>query len=109
MKLTITPEAEKQLNQLKNENDNYLLLWYDTEGCGCGVNGVPTIKFIQNKNNTYHEIETETNMLALIDGDQKVFFANDMKLDSKKGVFRLSSNEGILNAFIPLQSVCSTK
>lgn len=108
MKLVITPEAEEQLNQLKRATDNYLFLWYDTEGCGCGVNGVPTVKFIQDKKDTYDEVESNNSIPVLIDGHQKVFFANEMKLDAKKGNFRLSSKEGILNAFIPIQHLAST-
>ncbi|OZU90041.1 hypothetical protein CIL03_02575 [Virgibacillus indicus] len=105
MKLSISPEARKQLNQLNTENSRYLLLWYDTDGCGCGVNGMPTIRFTNEK--TSSDIKVDNDMYSvLIHKQQATFFAENMSLSLVNGVFRLSSPEGILNPFISQQSVC---
>ena len=104
MKLMITPEAEQQLKQLNQDADSNLLLWYDIEDCGCGVNGLPTIRFIKEKKSFYTPIENDR-ITTYIDADQAVFFAEEMKLDIHKGMFRLSSKEGILNPFIPAQNL----
>lgn len=105
MKLTISSEAKEQLNQLNTENSRYLLLWYDTDGCGCGVNGLPTIRFTNEKTSSDIEIENDMHSV-LIHKQQTTFFADDMTLSLVNGVFRLSSPEGILNPFISQQSVC---
>ncbi|MFC4022862.1 iron-sulfur cluster biosynthesis family protein [Oceanobacillus longus] len=107
MKLTITPEAEDQLKKLQNDKNSYLLFWYDIADCGCGVNGIPTIRFTKNKKNSYAPVENEQ-FVTLIDEDQAVFFADEMNLSIHKGVFRLSSKEGILNPFIPSQNLLQT-
>ncbi|WP_087971613.1 iron-sulfur cluster biosynthesis family protein [Oceanobacillus rekensis] len=104
MKLMITPEAKQQLKQLNKDKDSQLLLWYDVEDCGCGVNGLPTIRFIKEKKSYYAPIDNDS-VTTYIDADQAVFFAEEMKLDIHKGTFRLSSKEGILNPFIPTQNL----
>ncbi|WP_339227904.1 iron-sulfur cluster biosynthesis family protein [Oceanobacillus sp. FSL K6-2867] len=104
MKLTITPEAEQELKDIKT-NDSSLVLWYDTDGCGCGVNGLPTIKLVTERQDYYEELTGNTTLATFIDSRQAVFFSNDMKLDIRNGVFRLSSPEGILNPFITTQQV----
>ncbi|WP_067728165.1 iron-sulfur cluster biosynthesis family protein [Oceanobacillus damuensis] len=104
MRLTITPEAEQQLGQMRRENDRYLLLWYDIDDCGCGVNGLPTIRFVREKKPNYSQMEND-GIPTFIDSQQAVFFADEMILGVHKGVFRLSSKEGILNPFIPSQNL----
>lgn len=105
MKLTITTEAEQQLKQLMNTNHK-LLLWYDREDCGCGVNGIPTLRFIQEKQDSYKTVESNS-ISTYIEEQQAVFFSEDMKLDSINNVFRLSSKEGILTPFIVPASIQS--
>ncbi|PAV29563.1 hypothetical protein CIL05_11915 [Virgibacillus profundi] len=105
MHLTITPEAKVLLDRLNTDNNHYLVLWYDTEGCGCGVNGIPTIRFTNEKDPLDIKVENEVYPI-LIHKQQATFFAEDMKLDVKGEMFRLSSPEGILNPFISAQSVC---
>lgn len=102
MKLTITLEAEQKLMDIRT-NDSSLVLWYDTEGCGCGVNGLPTIQLVSEKQDYYQELASNTIIPSFIDSRQAVFFSEDMKLDIRNGVFRLSSPEGILNPFISIQ------
>ncbi|MFD1171637.1 iron-sulfur cluster biosynthesis family protein [Oceanobacillus picturae] len=105
MELHITPAAEEELGKRNVNKNRYVVLWYDTEGCGCGVNGVPTIRFTNGDTNDYFEIESDS-FPVLIQEHQKVFFAESMKLDVINGMLRLSSPEGILNPFIAPQSIC---
>ncbi|MBS3679652.1 iron-sulfur cluster biosynthesis family protein [Ornithinibacillus massiliensis] len=104
MKLTITENAQHKLNELNINNVTYILLRYDTEGLGCGVNGMPTFRFVSQKEETHQEVENDT-FPTIINSMQAVFFAEEMKLDYVNGTFRLSSPEGILNPFISTTSV----
>ncbi|MBM7598053.1 uncharacterized protein YqkB [Virgibacillus halotolerans] len=105
MKLTVTPEAAAQLQPLNDQTYRYLLLWYDIDDCGCGVNGVPTIRYTNEKSASHMEIEN-AEYPTLIHKQQAIFFADDLKLDFANGTFRLSSPEEILNPFIAQASVC---
>lgn len=106
MKLAVTSDAKKALKILNEKDYPYLLLWYDTEGCGCGVNGMPTVRFLNTKMKNYNDVENDF-FPTLIHKQQASFFARNMKLDFSQGTFRLSSPEGILNPFISQQSVCA--
>ncbi|QGS68846.1 hypothetical protein CV093_11515 [Oceanobacillus sp. 143] len=46
MELTITKEAEDVIKEMNTDNHESILLWYDTIDCGCGVNGLPTFRLI---------------------------------------------------------------
>ncbi|WP_042223523.1 iron-sulfur cluster biosynthesis family protein [Oceanobacillus manasiensis] len=105
MKLHITTSAKEELEKRNDNKNRYVVLWYDTEGCGCGVNGVPTVRFTDDYTETFTEIESDS-FPVLIQKHQIVFFAESMKLDSINGMLRLSSPEGILNPFIAPQSIC---
>lgn len=105
MKISVTPEAAAQLQSLNDQTYHYLLLWYDTDGCGCGVNGLPTIRYTNEKQGYHIEVEN-ADYPTLIHKQQAIFFADDLKLDLINGTFRLSSPEGVLNPFISQKSVC---
>ncbi|GAB3052428.1 iron-sulfur cluster biosynthesis family protein [Virgibacillus ainsalahensis] len=105
MQLSITAEAKEKLSQLNRNNNQYLLLWYDIDGCGCGVSGVPMIGFTDGSGINSIEVKNDS-YPTLINKDQAVFFEENMKLSVVNGSFRLSSPEGILNPFISEQSVC---
>lgn len=49
MKLEITKQSLSKLHELNIDNRKYLLLLYDRDDCGCGVNGVPTIRLTNEK------------------------------------------------------------
>ncbi|RDW19131.1 iron-sulfur cluster biosynthesis family protein [Oceanobacillus arenosus] len=107
MELTITKEAEATIKELNINNHRALLLWYDTIDCGCGVNGLPTFRLIDEKKPYYQTVENSSIQTFILE-QQSVFFAKSMKLDYKNGTFKLSSPEGMLNAFIPAQSILDT-
>jgi uncharacterized protein YqkB len=106
MKLTITSLALTKINELKRHEDKYLLLRYDTKGLGCGVNGMPTFCLVSQKDEQFIEVENNA-IPTIINEMQSIFFAESMKLDYSNGTFRLSSPEGILNPFIPTNSILS--
>ncbi|UOQ42635.1 iron-sulfur cluster biosynthesis family protein [Halobacillus salinarum] len=104
MKLSITDEAASQLKRLSGEQQPMIRLFYDTEGCGCGVNGLPTIRLDQKKRETDKTVDNQW-FSVVIDDQQAIFFKPEMKLDFLKGSFRLSSPEGILNPIISSKDV----
>ncbi|MFD1018575.1 iron-sulfur cluster biosynthesis family protein [Thalassobacillus hwangdonensis] len=104
MKLTITEEAKAVLEQLKGGQHGYLKLFYDTDGCGCGVNGVPTVRWAADRTEWDDEVEN-ADYQVLVHRQQAVFFDDQLKLDLVRGAFRLSSPQGILNPVIPSSEV----
>ncbi|MFQ3542898.1 iron-sulfur cluster biosynthesis family protein [Halobacillus rhizosphaerae] len=104
MKLTITHQAEEELQRIKDPAKPLLRLFYDTEGCGCGVNGLPSIRQESERRETDLEVQS-TSFSTIIDNQQAIFFKNEMKLDFVKGSFRLSSPEGMLNPIISIKDV----
>ncbi|MCP3032641.1 iron-sulfur cluster biosynthesis family protein [Halobacillus sp. A1] len=105
MKLNITDAAHEQLKLLQIEEYSYLRLYYDTEGMGCGVNGLPTIRLTNNYYDKTDERVENEQYSVIIDHQQATFFRKEMKLDFIKNTFRLSSPEGVLNPIIPTVSV----
>ncbi|TQS74697.1 iron-sulfur cluster biosynthesis family protein [Ornithinibacillus gellani] len=99
MKLHLTKQASDKLSKINKEHYSYLLIWYDTEDCGCGVNGLPIPTLVHDKKPTEIELESES-FPALVDRQQSIFFTKEMTLDFANETFRLSSPEGILNPFI---------
>lgn len=104
MKLTMTEDAKSQVQYMQDEQRPLLRLFYDTEGCGCGVNGLPTVRLESEQRETDQLVDNE-DFTVVIDNQQAVFFRKEMKLDFKKGLFRLSSPEGVLNPIIPIKDV----
>ncbi|MFC4404285.1 iron-sulfur cluster biosynthesis family protein [Gracilibacillus xinjiangensis] len=100
MELTITKQALDELQEYRKDNQQYLALTYDTEGCGCGVNGMPTIKWKKEEGTDYISITCEQ-LPVLVHYQQKVFFAKNMTLEFNGQTFRLTSPEGVLNPIIP--------
>ncbi|WP_010093142.1 iron-sulfur cluster biosynthesis family protein [Ornithinibacillus scapharcae] len=105
MKLTITELAQEKINELGQEY-KYIMLRYDTAGLGCGVNGMPTFSLVNELPEDYMKVENDT-IPTVVHKMKSVFFAEDMKLDFINSTFRLSSPDGILNAFIAPGSVIS--
>ncbi|MGP4063197.1 iron-sulfur cluster biosynthesis family protein [Halobacillus litoralis] len=104
MKLRITEEAKDQLEQIRDQERPLIRLFYDTEGCGCGVNGLPTIRLEKKEYETDEKVDNG-DYAVIIDQQQAIFFKKDMKLDFVKGSFRLSSPDGILNPIISIKDV----
>ncbi|KGX86017.1 iron-sulfur cluster biosynthesis family protein [Pontibacillus litoralis] len=104
MKLHITNEAKQQLQAIQPENLPLLRLYYDTDGCGCGVNGINTIHFTNHHTASDEEVENDTYQV-FIDSEQKVFFEPSMTLAWNGKLFQLKSNQGMLNASISSSAI----
>lgn len=99
MKLTITKDALQQLEALQPEDRPYLRMEYDSDGCGCGVNGMPIIYFTNAK--TEYDVKVENEQYTIfLDDQQAVFFKPEMTLEWNKRLFRLKSRDGMLNPSI---------
>ncbi|WP_226034612.1 iron-sulfur cluster biosynthesis family protein [Aquibacillus saliphilus] len=104
MKLTITTKALDCIEKLPRSGFKYLWLYFDTEGCGCGVSGMPTVRLTNTKADSFKLISSNEYQV-IVHHQQAVFFADDMKLDYINNSFRLSSTEGILNPVIPVNDL----
>ncbi|KKB36212.1 iron-sulfur cluster biosynthesis family protein [Bacillus thermotolerans] len=96
MNIHITERAAERLES-KLESGTYLKLHYDTEGCGCGVNGVPVLWIVDEAAEGDVKIQTNA-MPVLVEASQMVFFAEKLTIGvSGANLYRLSSPEEILN------------
>lgn len=96
MDIYITEQAAKKLAG-KLEGGKYLKLYYDTEGCGCGVDGIPLLWITSEVSADDMEIQTNA-MPVLVEKSQALFYAEKLTIDTA-GVnhYRLSSPGEILN------------
>ncbi|SEA58768.1 Uncharacterized protein YqkB [Thalassobacillus cyri] len=99
MEFTMTSEAKTKLQSLNPENKRYLRLFYDTEGCGCGVNGVPTLRWTEVRTEWDQEVKNDE-FDVIVHKQQAVFFARQLRLAVVNGALRLSSPNEILNPVI---------
>ncbi|MFC0523052.1 iron-sulfur cluster biosynthesis family protein [Pontibacillus salicampi] len=100
MKLHITEEAKDQMRRLQPEGKTSLRLFYDIDGCGCGVNGMPIIYFTNEAQTKYDEQVENEDYLIFIDNQQKTFFEPEMTLAWNGKLFQLKSRKGLLNPSI---------
>lgn len=95
MQLAITPEAAARMQQYVTADENHAFyLIYDTEGCGCAVNGVPTLKWMTVAEGglmQYVQLCEQPHSVFVSTHDA-VFFEEQMKLtfDSPTFCFKLS-------------------
>ncbi|WP_191991726.1 iron-sulfur cluster biosynthesis family protein [Bacillus aerolatus] len=96
MDIHIKEQAAKRL-ATKLEGGKLLKLYYDTEGCGCGVNGIPVLWIVDEPSAGDVEIQTNA-MPVLVEKAQMLFYADRLTIDvSGSNQYRLSSPEEILN------------
>ena len=60
MNITFTDTAIQRLTPCMEQNNTLLKLVFDTEGCGCSVNGVPTLWLVSTANADDLSAETES-------------------------------------------------
>lgn len=94
MRLTITEEALAKLME-SDEANHILYLYYDTDGC-CGVNGIPSIKRVSAVPQGSERVENNQ-LDVFINKEQMIFFHPHLHLSVNGGLFRLSSDEQMLN------------
>ncbi len=90
----------KKINTLNDRKKEWIHLAYDTEDCGCGVNGMPTFELKDQIEDNEKRVSCDQFSVS-VHYQQAVFFAKEMTLDFNGQTFRLSSPEGVLNPFIP--------
>lgn len=98
MKILITKLAGNKLKARLAAKSGYLKLKYDIDDCGCGVNGVPVLLFVNELDKDDEEIETEAGSIY-IEKSQLVFFDEKMTIDfsEKANCFQLKSTNEYLN------------
>lgn len=103
MKITFTDTAIHRLTPFIQDNDAILKLVFDTEGCGCSVNGVPTLWLVNKANDDDLTAETE-HFTLIYKAKDAIFFEDNMKIDYHEGnkSYILKSNNQIYNAGMSL-------
>ncbi|MEH7073931.1 iron-sulfur cluster biosynthesis family protein [Neobacillus drentensis] len=103
MEINITAAAAEKINQRIDGRDGYLKLKYDTDGCGCAVNGVVALWFVPNLDSDDIAIETNDRTIYA-EKSKTVFFDEQMKIDfsNTANCFQLKSPQQILNGHMSL-------
>ncbi|WHY84530.1 iron-sulfur cluster biosynthesis family protein [Neobacillus novalis] len=103
MEINITAEAVKKITERTEGREGYLKLKYDTDGCGCAVNGVVALWFVQEVDDDEIAIETNDKTVYL-EKSKMVFFDEQMKIDFSQttNCFQLKSPQQILNGHMSL-------
>ncbi|WP_234032975.1 iron-sulfur cluster biosynthesis family protein [Paenibacillus faecalis] len=91
--IQLTAEAEKKLREKIGSHPGRVRLVYDTEGCGCAVNGIPGLAIINEADAEDVTISAGDQVMFVINRRQEVFFEDSMTLDVIPGLdsFRLDS------------------
>ena len=94
MMIQLTPEAERKLKEKIGIEPGRVRLIYDTEGCGCAVNGIPGLRIISEPEQEDVSISAGDAVPFVMNHRQEVFFEDTMKLDVIPGLssFRLDSS-----------------
>lgn len=92
MRLDVTSEAAARMQQVVTaEKNRAFYLIYDTEGCGCAVNGVPTLKWMsissQEAGLMTYELLCEQPFKIFVSTHDALFFEEEMKLSFDAGNF----------------------
>ena len=98
MNIMITELAEEKLTKLTIGKSGHLKLKYDIDGCGCGVNGVSALWFVNELEDDDKEVSTNTGRIY-IEKSKEVFFDEKMTIDfsEKANCFQLKSPNEYLN------------
>ncbi|MDQ0213773.1 uncharacterized protein YqkB [Oikeobacillus pervagus] len=98
MKIAITEEATRKLAEKMKNKEIWIKLKYDTEGCGCSVDGVPTLWLVPEKGEDDDAIQTNS-FPILVERSKMIFYDEQLTIGlSDVGTFKLSSPNEILNA-----------
>ncbi|MBS4194574.1 iron-sulfur cluster biosynthesis family protein [Lederbergia citri] len=100
MRISITEEAARKIEQNIDGQNLILKLKYETDGCGCTVSGVPTLQLIREQDLHAEDILIGTDKVNVyIEKSKAIFFDEELKIDFSQETqsFRLSSPGQILN------------
>ncbi|MBE3571002.1 MAG: iron-sulfur cluster biosynthesis family protein [Bacillales bacterium] len=102
MNITITEKAAEALKQKMKTPSSYIKLHYDTEGCGCSIDGVPVLWLVDSKTKEDEVVETNKYPI-LVEKSKKLFFDDCLTIDwNPNGTFQLKSANEILNGWMSL-------
>ncbi|WP_413309015.1 iron-sulfur cluster biosynthesis family protein [Bacillus sp. 1P10SD] len=104
MQIDITAAAIEKINERTADRKGFLKLKYDTDGCGCAVNGVIALWFVPAIDQD-DDLAIETNDRPVyVEKAKTVFLDDDMKIDFSQtaNCFQLKSPQQILNGRMSL-------
>lgn len=98
MKITITPRAAVKLAEKLQGKAGYIKLKYDTEGCGCIVNGVSALWLVKELEKDDHEVQTDFTSIY-VEPSKEIFLAEEMTIDYREQsrCFQLKNKYEYLN------------
>lgn len=93
-----TNQALKKIIETINGENEYLLLKYNTDGCGCAVDGVTELWLVKELDDDFERVETNS-LPIYVEKSKKVFLDELMKIKfmPKTNCFMLVSPSQILN------------
>jgi uncharacterized protein YqkB len=98
MEIMITKTAAEKISEKINGKNGYLKLIYDTEGCGCSVDGVAALRFESELGEDDLLIESNERPIY-IEETKTIFFDDKMTIDflPSSNWFMLKSPQEIIN------------
>ncbi|MDZ5471111.1 iron-sulfur cluster biosynthesis family protein (plasmid) [Bacillus sp. 31A1R] len=98
MKITLTEQAKKKIEEKLDGGTGYLKLKYDTEGCGCVVSGVTALWFVKEVDEGDREVQTNGRSIY-VEKSKEVFLDDIMTIDysSSANCYQLKSPNQYLN------------
>ena len=93
-----TEEAFEKITEKINGANGYLLLKYDTDGCGCVVDGVTALWLVQELDEDFEKVES--NSLPIYVEKSKMYFLDELmkiKFEPTANCFMLVSPNQIFN------------
>jgi uncharacterized protein YqkB len=101
MHLTLSSEAAEMLRQRQGDRPGTLRLVYDTEGCGCAVDGVPML-WLTDAHEAGDMAIAGQPLQVWMDPRQTIFFEDEVRLDYRNDsrTFRLQSDSQIYNSML---------
>ncbi|MCT8139719.1 iron-sulfur cluster biosynthesis family protein [Anaerobacillus sp. CMMVII] len=102
MEINFTSDASKYISELLKP-DEILVLFYDTEGCGCAMNGVPVLNIeAGTMQNELVSIKTNEFRLFMFK-KHTIFFDEQMRIHFENNRLKLSSNNQIFSSSLLLR------
>ncbi|MCD8501081.1 MAG: hypothetical protein LRY71_04605 [Bacillaceae bacterium] len=102
MKISISDCAATEIRSRMKRDDVAFTLVYDTEGCGCAVNGVPILVVTtMNESKLSH---VDSNIFTFyINEKHKIFFEELMEIDCQNHQLILKSTQQIYTQHLPIK------
>lgn len=98
MEITITDIAAQKIDEYINGKTGFLKLKYDTEDCGCVMNGVIALWFVNELGNDDREVKTNKGNI-FVEKSKEVFYDEELIIDFLESAssFQLKNKSQYLN------------